>query len=103
MVVRALVVPKLPKGGCCCYQRLTTACHDRPNSGMELCCVPQQALFLDRSSKVGGSFCEGQGRSQSRASVVTLVGLPKEGSANHVRSSAISARHARREFGGLRQ
>ena len=82
MIVRALVVPKLPKIGGCCYQQLTTIRRDPPNLGMALCCAPQRALFLDRFRRRGWQLLtEDRGHRQDRASVVTLVGLPKGGSA----------------------
>ena len=80
MVIRALVVPKQLKIGCCCYQQLTTVCHDPGNLGMALCCAPQRALFPDRPRRLDWQVLTAdRGHSQERASVVTLVGLPKGG------------------------
>src|ERR1700674_5629674 len=80
MVIRALVVPKHLNIGCCCYQQLTTVSHDHGNLGMALCCAPQRALFPDRPRRLDGQVLTAdRGRSQERASVVTLVGLPKVG------------------------
>jgi hypothetical protein len=80
MVMRALVVPKQPKIGCCCYQQLAIVCHDPGNPGMALCCAPQRALFPDRSGSLDWQVLTAdRGHSQERASVVTLVGLPKGG------------------------
>ena len=80
MVIRALVVPKQLTIGCCCYQQLTTVCHDPGNLGMALCCAPQRALFPDRPRRLDSQVLTAdRGHSQERASVVTLVGLPKGG------------------------
>ena len=80
MVIRALVVPKQLKIGCCCYQQLTTVCHDPGNLGMALYCAPQRALFPDRPRRLDWqALTADRGHSQERASVVTLVGLPKGG------------------------
>jgi hypothetical protein len=80
MVIRALVVPKQLKIGCCCYQQLTTVCHDPGNLGMALYCAPQRALFPDRPRRLDWQVLTAdRGHSQERASVVTLVGLPKGG------------------------
>jgi hypothetical protein len=80
MVIRALVVPKQLKIGCCCYQQLTTVCHDPGNLGMALCCAPQRTLFPDRPRRLDWQVLTAdRGHSQERASVVTLVGLPKGG------------------------
>lgn len=78
--IGALVVPKQLKIGCCCYQQLTTLCHDPGNLGMALYCAPQRALFPDRPRGLDWQVLTAdRGHSQERASVVTLVGLPKGG------------------------
>jgi len=80
MAMRALVVPKQLKIGCCCYQQLTTVCHDPGNLGMALGCAPQRALFPDRPRRLDWQVLTAdRGHSRERASVVTLVGLPKGG------------------------
>lgn len=49
---------------------------------MALCCAPQRALFPDRPRRLDWQVLTAdRGHSQERASVVTLVGLPKGGSA----------------------
>jgi hypothetical protein len=47
---------------------------------MALCCAPQRALFPDRPRRLDWQVLTAdRGHSQERASVVTLVGLPKGG------------------------
>src|ERR1700681_3163135 len=68
MVVRALVVPKQLKIGCCCYQQLTTVCHDPGNLGMALYCAPQRALFPDRPRRLDWQALTADRGHKSRAS-----------------------------------
>ena len=70
MVIRALVVPKQLKIGCC-YQQLTTVCHAARRNG--------RFSQIGPEGWIGRVLTADRGHSQERASVVTLVGYPKGG------------------------
>ena len=100
MIVRALVVPKLPKIGCCCYQQLTTIRRDPPNLGMALCCAPHPALFLDRFGRRGSQLLiEDRGHNQSRSLWLLLWDYQKGASLFRPAAELCSARTLRLHSG----